>query len=163
MSNRSDVRYAVAKWIADAGIPNLNQVFAAPPKRINFQQNASPGQLLRVAGQVFIARERESRVALGGANDGWKRIDYDVQFELFAHCSHPLSTDAQDDLDLVVDAVTARLRSGGHRLGYADGNTIWQAAEPGIEIEFGEPLTNEGGMIELWSMLTFQVTQMIRS
>jgi hypothetical protein len=162
-SSRTQVRYAVANWIATAGITNLNQVFASHPKRINFEQNAPVGSPCRVAGVVFISREQEDRIAVGGAYDGWKRVDFDVQFQMYAHNMHNYSQDAMDDFDLVVDAVKARLRSGGHRLGMEDGDVIWQAAEPDITSEFGEPLTNDGGATEIWATLNFTVTQMIRS
>lgn len=161
--SRQQVRNAVAKWIGEAQIPQLNQVFTSFPKRINFQQLAFPGQLSRAAGVVFIESEGETRVAIGGAYDGWKRIDYEVAFQIFHHSMQRNAEDAMTDFDEVVDAVQDRLRGGGHRLGYEDGNVIWQAAEPQINAEYGEPLTNEGGATETWAAVRFTVTQFIRA
>lgn len=161
--SRQQVRNAVAKWISEAQIPQLNQVFTSFPKRINFQQLAFPGQLSRAAGVVFIESEGETRVAIGGAYDGWKRLDYEVAFQIFHHSMQRNAEDAMTDFDEVVDAVQDRLRGGGHRLGYEDGNVIWQAAEPQINAEYGEPLTNEGGATETWAAVRFTVTQFIRA
>jgi hypothetical protein len=159
--SRSQVRNAVGNWVAEAGIPNLNQIFVSHPKRINFQANSVAGQLTRAAGLVFIADESESRIANGGAYNGWKRIDYTVQFQVFTHSMHPHTQDAMDDFDAIIDEVKQKLREGGHRLGLEDGDVIWQAAEPSISVMYGEPTTNEGGATEIWAAITFTVTQMI--
>lgn len=159
--SRSQVRNAVGNWIAEAGIPNLNQIFVSHPKRINFQANATAGQLTRAAGLVFIADESDSRIANGGAYNGWKRVDYTVQFQVFTHSMQPYAQDAMDDFDAIIDAVKQKLREGGHRLGLEDGDVIWQAAEPSISVMYGEPTTNEGGATEIWAAITFTVTQMI--
>lgn len=161
--SRQTVRTAVGNWVASANIPNLNQIFTSFPKRINFQQNSTAGQATRAAGVVFIAAETEERIAIGGANDGWKRVDYTVQFQIYTHSMQNYAQDAMDDFDAIVNAVKAKLRAGGHRLGQTDGDVIWQAAEPGISVDYGEPMTNDGGATEIWAALTFTVTEMIRS
>ncbi|MFN9957167.1 MAG: hypothetical protein ACK55I_29030, partial [bacterium] len=78
MGGRVGVRDTLAKFISNPPIQNLNQVFTSFPKRINFQINALPGQMTRSACVVFIAQERENRLAIGGAHSGWKRVDYTV-------------------------------------------------------------------------------------
>jgi hypothetical protein len=161
--SRQEVRNAVGNWIAQATIPNLNQVFTSFPKRINFEQNAAPGQLTRAAGVVFIQAETEGRIAVGGANDGWKRIDYAVEFQVFTHSMHAQAQNAMDDFDDIIDGIKDQLRAGGHRLGQTDGDVIWQAAEPDISVTYGEPKTNDGGAVETWAGIAFNVTQMIRS
>ena len=161
--SRAQVRTAVANYIAAANITNLNQVFTSHPKRINFEQNAAAGSPARAAGFVFIASETEERIAIGGAYSGWKRIDYIVQFQIFTHNMHNYAQDAMDAFDAVVDGVKDTLRGGGHRLGESDGSVIWQAAEPGISVTYGEPLTNDGGATEIWAAVEFTVTQMIKA
>jgi secreted trypsin-like serine protease len=163
--SRAQVRSNVAQWIADAAITNLNQVFASHPKRINFEQNATAGQATRAAGMVFIAGETEERIAVGGANSGWKRIDYDVEFQIYCHSMQNYSQDAMDDFDAIIDAVKDRVRSGGHRLGQSDGSIIWQAGEgmKQISVTYSEPKTNDGGATEIWAAVAFEVTQMIQA
>ena len=159
---RAQVRSAVGDWVAGANISHLNQIYTSFPKRINFQANSTAGEITRAAGVVFIRSEQESRVAIGGKSDGWKRVDYDVQFQIYTHSVEAQSQDAMDAFDVIVDAVKARLRAGGHRLGLDDGDVIWQAAEPAITVQYGEPMTNDGGATEIWAALEFTVTQMIR-
>jgi hypothetical protein len=161
--SRQQVRDAVGNWVANAGVPNLNQVFTSFPKRLNFQANSTAGQQTRGAGVVFIAAETESRIAIGGAYNGWKRIDYSVQFQIFTHSVATYSQDAMTDFDAIIDGIKTALRDGGHRLGLPDGSVIWQAAEPGIDVSYGEPVTNDGGATELWAALDFTVTQMIQA
>ena len=161
--SRQEVRNAVGTWVAGAGITNLNQVFTSHPKRINFQANATAGQTHRAAGLVFIQSETEERLAIGGASDGWKRIDYSVEFQVFFHSVASYSQDAMDAFDAIIDAIKARLRAGEHRLGQTDGSVIWQAAEPTISVQYGEPVTNDGGATEIWAAIEFTVTQTFRS
>jgi len=158
---RAQVRTAVGTWVAGASIPHLNQIFTSHPKRINFQANSTAGEMTRGAGLVHIISEREGRVAIGGAYSGWKRIDYEVAFQVFTHSVESYAQDAMDAFDAIVDAVKDRLRAGGHRLGQEDGSVIWQAAEPGITVQYGEPKTNDGGATENWAGIQFTVTQMI--
>jgi hypothetical protein len=160
---RSQVRTEVGTWIAGANIAHLNQIFTSFPKRINFQANSTAGEITRAAGVVFIQNESESRVALGGASSGWKRIDYSVMFQVYTHSVAQYAQDAMDDFDAIIDAVKDRIRAGGHRLGNADGTIIWQAAEPQISVDYGEPKTNDGGATEIWAGIRFTVTQMIQS
>jgi hypothetical protein len=151
------------RWVGEAQIDTLNQVFTSFPKRINFQVNSFPGQVSRAAAVVFIESEGETRIAIGGAYDGWKRVDYEVALQVFHHSLQKNAEDAMEDFDNVVDAIQDRLRAGGHTLGNTDLNIIWQAAEPQVNVQYGEPLTNEGGATETWAAIRFTVTQMIRA
>ena len=161
--SRADVRAAVTQWVETPTIPNLNQVFTSFPKRIQFQQYAAPGQLNRAVAVVFIENEVESRIAVGGGFSGWKRIDYGVVLQLYFHSLENLAENAMDSFDVLVDNIKDQLRSGGHRLNDPAGTTIWQAAEPGIAVSYGEPTTNDDGAIEIWAGIKFDVTQMIQA
>jgi len=160
---RSVVRSAVASWISQASITGLNQVLTTFPKRINFQVNSQPGQLSRAAGVVFISGERENRIAVGGASNGWKRTDYDVDFQVFHHSLEPDAENAMASFDTMIEAIKTQLRAGGHTLGYADNTIIWEAAEPSISVTYGEPATINGGATETWASVRFTVTQMIQA
>jgi hypothetical protein len=169
--SRRVVRENVANWIASAQITTLNQVFTSFPKRINFQVDSFPGQNSRAAAVVFIENEQENRIAIGGVGDmsqggfgkGWKRVDYGVALQIFHHSLQRNAEDAMDDFDQLIDAVKDRLRAGQHTLGNDNPNEIWQAAEPNIDVQYGEPLTNEGGATETWAAIRFTVTQMIET
>ena len=165
---RKVVREAVQSWVASAQINTLNQVFTSFPKRIDFQTNSFPGQNSRAAAVVFIESEDEQRIAIGGVGDmpvgegfGIKRVDYSIALQIFHHSLQRNAQDAMDDFDELIDAVKTRLRQGQHTLGETNPNLIWQAAEPSISVQYGEPLTNEGGATETWCAIRFTVTEMI--
>lgn len=161
--SRSQVRTAVTEWVAAGNVKNLNQIWTSFPKRIDFQVNATAGQMTRAVGIVFIAAEDESRVAIGGAYSGWKRVDYQVEFQIYCHQMYRNAEDGMEDFDTIIDGVKDKLRGGGHTLGLPDGSVIWQAAEPSISTLYGEPATNDGGATETWATIRFTVTQMIQA
>lgn len=169
--SRKVVREAVANWIGSAQITNLNQTLTSFPKRINFQVNGFPGQNNRAVAVVFIENESESRIAIGGVGSmaeggygkGWKRVDYSIALQIFHHSLERNAEDAMDSFDQLIDAIKERLRAGQHTLGVENPNLIWQAAEPAIDVQYGEPLSNEGGATETWCAIRFTVTEMIES
>jgi hypothetical protein len=162
MAGRSGVRSTLSSFIANPPIETLNQVFTSFPKRINFQVNALPGQMTRSAVVVFIAAERENRLAIGGATNGWKRVDYTVILQVYAHSLHPNSEDVMTDFDTLIDNIKERLRSD-HNFGDTTGNLVWQGAEPVINGRYGEPATNNEGATDIFAELEFDVTEMIQA
>ena len=162
MAGRSGVRSTLSAFIANQPIETLNQVFTSFPKRINFQVNALPGQMTRSAVVVFIAAERENRLAIGGATNGWKRVDYTVILQVYAHSLHPNSEDVMTDFDTLIDNIKQRLRSD-HNFGDTTGNLVWQGAEPVINGRYGEPATNNEGATDIFAELEFDVTEMIQA
>ena len=160
---RAQVRSALATFIAPPAISGINQVFTSFPKRIDFQVNALPSQINRCAAVVFIENETETRIANGGVANGWKRIDYSIALQLFHHSLARNAEDAMDDLDEIIDDLKELLRSGSHRLNDESGILIWQAAEPGLDVTYGEPLSQKGTSTETWATMRFMVTQMIQA
>ncbi len=160
---RQQVRSALATYLAPPTIPGINQVFTSFPKRIDFQVNALPSQQNRCAAVIFIENETESRIANGGVDNGWKRIDYSIALQLFHHSLERNSEDAMADLDIIIDDLKEILRAGSHRLGDTDGVQIWQAAEATIDVTYGEPLSQKGTSTETWATVRFIVTQMIQA
>jgi hypothetical protein len=160
---RQQVRQVLANYLTPPTIPGINQVFTSFPKRIDFQVNALPSQLNRCAAVIFIENETESRIANGGVDNGWKRIDYSIALQLFHHSLERNSEDAMADLDIIIDDLKEILRQGDHRLGDKSGVQIWQAAEATIDVTYGEPLSQKGTSTETWATVRFIVTQMIQA
>jgi len=158
---RAQVRSTLATYLAPPAINGINQVFTSFPKRIDFQVNALPSQLNRCVCVIFIENETESRIANGGVNSGWKRVDYSVALQLFHHSSERNSEDAMASLDIIIDDLKELLREGDHRLGDTSGVLVWQGAEPIIDVAYGEPLSQNGTSTETWATVRFTVTQMI--
>lgn len=162
MAGRTGVRATLAAFISNPPIPTLNQVFTSFPKRINYQVNSQPGQLTRSAVVVFIAAERENRLAIGGATNGWKRVDYTVILQVYTHSLHRDAEDVMTDFDTLIDNIKERLRSD-HNFGDTTGVLVWQGAEPVINARYGEVSTSNEGASEVFAEIEFDVTEMIQA
>lgn len=161
-SSRQAVRVTLRDWLINGNIYGLNQVLLSFPKILNFQENAQAGQMSRAAAVIFIVREDESRIAVGGAHDGWKRVDYTVNLQIFHHSLHRDAMEAMNDFDTTIDQIKARLRSD-HNFGNENGTLVWQGAEPDIDTLYGEPMITEAQAVETYAEMQFIVTQMIQA
>jgi hypothetical protein len=85
MAGRTGVRDTLYNFLLTPQITTLNQIFKSFPKRINYQVGSTPGQLSRAAVVIFVASENETRLAIGGATNGWKRVDYTVILQVYQH------------------------------------------------------------------------------
>ena len=159
---RTNLRAQLNTYLTGAAIPTLNQIFTSFPKRINFQVNASAGQASRSAVVIFIAAEREMRIAIGGATNGWKRVDYTVTLQVFHHSMQNLAEDAMTDFDTLIDNIKSTLRAD-RNFGETTGNIVWQGAEASLDTLYGEPVTSDNGATETWAEVTFEVTQMVQA
>lgn len=162
MAGRTGVRATLYNWLNTGNITGLNQIFTSFPKRINYQVNSQPGQLSRAAAVIFIQSERESRIAVGGATNGWKRIDYSVIVQIYQHSMERDPQLAMASFDTLIDSIKARLRAD-HNFGDPTGNLVWQGAEPEINTTYGEPATDNGGATETFAEIQFDVTEMIQA
>ena len=162
MAGRSGVRATLYNWLLTGNIANVNQIFTSFPKRINYQVNSQPGQLSRAALVIFIQNERETRLAVGGAHNGWKRVDYSVIVQVYQHSLERNSEAAMVAFDTLIDSLKERLRED-HNFGDTTGNLVWQGAEPVINCTYGEPSTSEQGATETFGEIQFDVTEMIQA
>lgn len=161
-AGRLQVRQVLYNFIQPPNVDGINQVFMSLPKRINFQVNALPSQQTRTAAVIFIESETEKRIAVGGAHSGWKQVDYTVVIQLFTHSLARSAEEAMIDLDYTIDQLKQRLRSD-RRFGDENGYIVWQGAEPVIDVSYGEPLSQKGTSVEIWSSMRFLITQMVQS
>lgn len=162
MAGRTGVRATLYNFLVSPPITNLNQVFTSFPKRINYQVNSTAGQLSRAAVVIFIVTEDEKRLAIGGATNGWKRVDYTVILQVYQHSLERNAEAAMTAFDTLVDNIKTRLRSD-HNFGDATGTLVWQGAEPVIRARYGEPSTTNEGATETFAEIEFDVTEMIQA
>ena len=162
MAGRIGVRDTLYKFISNPPIPTINKVWTSFPKRIQFQENSQPGQLSRAQVIIFISSENETRLAIGGATNGWKRVDYNVIIQIYQHSLERNSEDAMIAFDTLVDNLKERLRSD-HNFGDPSGTLVWQGAEPIISARYGEPSTTKEGATETFAEIEFMVTEMIQA
>lgn len=159
---RTELRSTLADFISPPAVNGINQVFTSFPKRLSFQDMALAGERNRCAAVIFIESETESRIAVGGAFNGWKRVDYTVAIQLFHHSLERNAEDAMTNFDMVVDNLKEKLRSD-HNFGNPSGVFVWQGAEPDIDCVYGEPLSQKGTSTDTWGTVRFTVTQMIQA
>jgi len=159
---RSQLRSTLYSYLTGASIDTLNQVFTSFPKRINYQVNATAGQMSRAAAVIFIQSERETRLAIGGATNGWKRVDFQVILQIFHHSLQNNAEDAMADFDTLIDNIKNTLRAS-HNFGDTTQVNVWQGAEPIIDCMYGEPITSDNGATETFAEIRFDVTQMIQA
>jgi hypothetical protein len=162
MAGRSGVRATLYNFISNPPIPTINKVWTSFPKRIQFQENSQPGQLSRAQVIIFISSENETRLAIGGAHNGWKRVDYNVIIQIYQHSMERNAEDAMITFDTLVDNLKERLRSD-HNFGDPTGVLVWQGAEPIINARYGEPSTTKEGATETFAEIEFMVTEMIQA
>jgi hypothetical protein len=162
MAGRTGVRATLYNWLSTGSITNLNQIFTSFPKRINYQVNSTAGQLSRAAAVIFIQSERETRLAVGGATNGWKRVDYSIIIQVYQHSMERNAEAAMTAFDTLIDAIKTRLRAD-HNFGDSTGTLVWQGAEPVITATYGEPATDNGGATETFAEIQFDVTEMIQA
>lgn len=162
MAGRTGVRATLYNWLSTGNITNLNQIFTSFPKRINYQVNSTAGQLSRAAAVIFIQSERETRLAIGGATSGWKRVDYSIIIQVYQHSMERNAEAAMTSFDTLIDAIKTRLRAD-HNFGDSTGTLVWQGAEPVITATYGEPATDNGGATETFAEIQFDVTEMIQA
>lgn len=162
MAGRVGVRGTLYSFISNPPIPTINKVWTSFPKRIQFQENSQPGQLSRAQVIIFISSENETRLAIGGATNGWKRVDYNVIIQIYQHSLERNAEDAMIAFDTLVDNLKTRLRSD-HTFGDPTGYLVWQGAEPIISARYGEPSTTKEGATETFAEIEFMVTEMIQA
>jgi hypothetical protein len=162
MAGRTGVRSTLNTFLTTPQIATLNQVFKSFPKRINYQVGSTAGQLSRAAVVIYIAAENETRLAIGGATSGWKRVDYTIILQVYQHSLQRNSEDAMTDFDTLIDNIKTRLRSD-HRFGDTTGTLVWQGAEPRITTRYGEPATSNEGATETFAEIEFDATEMIQA
>jgi len=162
MAGRTGVRATLYTFLLTPQIVTLNQIFTSFPKRINYQVGSTAGQLSRAAAVIYIAAENETRLAIGGATSGWKRVDYTIILQVYQHSLQRNSEDAMTDFDTLIDNIKTRLRSD-HRFGDTTGTLVWQGAEPRITTRYGEPSTSNEGATETFAEIEFDATEMIQA
>lgn len=162
MAGRTGVRATLYSFLSSPQITTLNQVFTSFPKRINYQTNSTAGQLSRAAVVIFIASETETRLAIGGATNGWKRVDYTVILQVYQHSLERNAEAAMTAFDTLIDNIKTRLRSD-HNFGDPTGVLVWQGAEPLINTQYGEPSTSKEGATETFAEIEFAITEMIQA
>ena len=106
--SRTAVRAQVATYLSGAGVTFLNTVKPFPAKftsEMEFFQGEDPGHSSGAIVYLYIASQKESRIALGGANNGRKAMEYEFVLDCFMRSMHRKSEDAGADNDTFLDSL----------------------------------------------------------
>lgn len=163
--SRATVRAGIATWLTGQ-VPGINTVYRGQ-RRIIPATAFTKGQVgapFGAVAMVHILNEAENRIAVGGAQAGWKRLDYQVEIQLFFRWTSPARSantdsdsglEATDAFDAIVDALKARIRADR-----TAGGTVWQWGEKRLTGRYGE-LVERGDALELWAGIATEVTEML--
>jgi len=154
--SRATTRAAVLAWLAPPNVAGLNTVFRS--FEAVFDGGAFTAGTTGVGGGaigvVFIPRKTEKRIAVGGAFNGKKRIDYPVEIHVFGrwNAEQFSGQTAMDAFDAVIDGIETRIRSDR-----TFGSSVWVAGED-LSGEYGAPALLDG-MQEIWGVVRFTITE----
>ena len=135
----------------NSNIPNFGTLYSALPKIANESDlflNSFPGQQTGGVIYMFITRQSERRIALGGEHDGRKFRTYDLGLLIVFKSEQQLTEDGQRDFDAFIDALTAFIQA--NRVPNIPWSDIFQWGEgtelggPDIQIDYTIPRTIDG-------------------
>lgn len=172
--SRASVRLGICAYIGGTQNANAEYWQGGPLSSVGlFTLFRSPPKL--VAGELYgdarsaavgilhVGRQTSSRIAYGGPFSGKKRHDYTVKLALYHRARTAQSETAQDDLDVLVDAIVNRLEADRTFAG-----CCWQGGEapldmPGITVDFGEPLVEPDlqQITQTYAQITFTATEIV--
>ena len=159
--SRVTVRNAIATFFAPTAVAGLNSVYTSMPKRIpggDFRKGQPAGTKSGAVGVVAIMREREQRIAMGGATSGKKWVHYTVEVQVYCHSIETHAETAMAFFDSVIDGVKARLRSDRWLNDYP---IIFEAGERELSGVYGQPRVLADGASEIWGAIRFEVSEVL--
>lgn len=168
--SRATVRAAIQAWFdpttgsawsaATPGPPDqLDKVWAPFPQEIDFRQYSRvPGKSTDAQAVVFLSGQSETRVTIGGAHLGLKYVTHQVRLQVFCQSEQPDPDLFMADVDTLADALHLRAVAD-HNFGVPD--VLFQVAEAGVGLEFGEPVLDESAAWNQWFQLNFTANEFI--
>lgn len=165
--SRATVRAAIATWFAPPNVAFLNTIFTSEPKIAGAQSamaGTAPGTASGAYGIVYIEKEDEMRIGVGGSIQGEKHLIYDVGLIMHFFSSNPTGEGAMADFDTMIEYSKERLRAGRATvLGTAGtANPLFNVGEDkgGISLQYDLP-KRDANMTYIWAVLQFGVEEII--
>jgi hypothetical protein len=168
--SRATVRSAIVSYLQGANITGLSSVKPFPAKFTpegEFYQGEDPGNEAGAIIWVHIEQARETRIALGGAHNGRKAVDYTVVLDCILRSGAPKSEDVGASNDAFLDSLEQAIRND--RQAGTAGNPIFQWGEgsltggPDIETVAGFPRTLNGSqtVTQVYSSVRLTVLEIL--
>ena len=124
------------------GVGVVRRAWAKRDDHADYVWGMPPGTRSGCQIVVFIPRQSERRLALGGEHSGMKQVIYEVTLNVFVRSASPYAEDAQDDVHALRDALVEHMRADRTL-----GGCVFQAGEhadggmDGIDVTYGQPET----------------------
>lgn len=154
MSVRTNVRSAIQAYLdpSKSNIANLGAVYAYPAKFTpegDFFQNEDPGHSTGAVIFIYLGRQSEKRIALGGAHSGEKATELEIVLDCFIRSTSNKSEDcglaADQFLDSLVDYIRADRQAGAPSVIFQWGEGAYPGGQD-IEIQALYPRNLMGAM-----------------
>jgi hypothetical protein len=162
--SRATVRAAVTDYLSNAGITHLNSVKPFPAKytgEMEFFDEDEPGVASGALIFLYIQSERESRIALGGAHDGRKLVEYTLVLDCFMRSQKKKSEEAGADNEAFLDSLLAAIRAD-RQAGHPEAILQWgEGVFPGsadLEVESYYPKLLNGGISATQTYSTVRIS-----
>jgi hypothetical protein len=146
-------------------VPGVGVVRRAWSKRddhADYTHGMPPGTRTGCQIVVWIPRNSESRLTVGGPGTGQKNVLYEVQLACYVRSHTPHAEDAQDDVYALRDALAAHLREDPTL-----GGAVFQAGEHvdggtgTIDFEYGQPET-KAELTKSFVLMTFPALEIVK-
>jgi len=169
--SRATVRAAIVSYLEGAGITNLSSVRGFPAKLTKegeFFEGQDPGHSSGCIIFVYFAHQAEHRIALGGAHDGKKAIEYSVVLDCYMRSMQQKSEDAGTDnetfLDSLVTAIRADRNAGAPQTIFQWGEGIMPgSADIEIASYYPKQINGSGSATQTTSTVRISVVEIINS
>ena len=168
--SRATVRSAIASYLENAGIDGLNVVKPFPAKftpEMEIFAGDDPGHSSGVILYIYMAGQRESREALGGAHSGQKAVQYEVVLDCYLRSTKPKAEDAGLDneqfLDNLVTAIRADRNAGAPSVIFQWGEGEFPSGGADIEIASFYPRLLSGNIAatQIYSSIRLNVVEIV--
>lgn len=128
---RADVRAGIQKYLSNAGIADLGQVFAHAPKITPAQdlyEHTPPGEGTGAVIYIHLEKQNGHRVAMGGPTSGKKIRVYLVTLVCYLRSRKPDTQEVGADndafLDALVGAIEASRTAAGAVFQWGEGTVV---------------------------------------
>ena len=140
--SRAAIRSAIVSYLESANIASLSSVKPFPAKftsEMEFFAGEDPGVQDGAIIYIYVARESEKRIALGGATSGKKAVEYEFVLDCFFRSMKRRTEDVGADNEAFIDSLVAAIRADR------------QAGAPGVIFQWGEGIFPGGPDIDVTS------------
>lgn len=168
---RSTIRSAVVSYLQNAGITNLSTVKGHPARftgDMEFFAGEDPGHSTGAIVYVYIENASETRIALGGAHNGRKAVEYTVVLDCFLRSvknrSEEVGQDNDDFLDSLVAAIRADRQAGAPSVIFQWGEGVMPgSADITVTSYYPRVLTGGNATLQVYSTVRVQVVEILNT